>query len=173
VNSRIPPPPGPSGARYGTELDHALAAFDEAAMRATRLDPITTELVRLRCARYHDCRLCQSVRYDAAIEAGFTETLGDKVDHWEASDLEPRHKAALALVDAMLVAPRAADPAVYADAQRHFSAEELTELCLDVVKWSFQKVLVALRIEPPAGDELMLLSFDADGRARRSASGRP
>jgi hypothetical protein len=25
-------------------------------VRMTALDPITTEIVRLRCARYHDCK---------------------------------------------------------------------------------------------------------------------
>lgn len=43
----------------GTSADPALrASLAEVAastVRLTALDPITTELVRLRCARHHDC----------------------------------------------------------------------------------------------------------------------
>ena len=34
----------------------ALNDFAAAAMRLDELDPITTELVRLRCANHHNCR---------------------------------------------------------------------------------------------------------------------
>jgi hypothetical protein len=58
---RIPPPSGP-GPRYGTDLDHACVAFESAVVLLDGVDPVTTEIVRLRCARYHDCRRCRSVR---------------------------------------------------------------------------------------------------------------
>ena len=37
------------------ELAGALNDLHAAAMALSSLDAITTELVRLRCARYHDC----------------------------------------------------------------------------------------------------------------------
>jgi AhpD family alkylhydroperoxidase len=149
--------------RYGTELDGAMAAFERAVVRLQGLDPITTELVRLRCARIHDCRRCRSVRDDAALEAGFDEELGAKVDHYEQSDLEPRHKAALRLADAMILGA----PVDRADARAHFSDAELAELLLDVVKWSVQKPLVALRIEPAPNDgALTRMRADAKGAYR-------
>ncbi|HEX6659443.1 MAG TPA: IMP dehydrogenase, partial [Ilumatobacter sp.] len=43
---------------------------------------------------------------------------------------------------------------------------EIAEICLDVMKWSVQKVLVALRIEPAPADGLSRLSFDDEGRFR-------
>ena len=43
------------GAAYSPALSVALDAYQEAVVRLTLLDPITTELVRLRCARSHDC----------------------------------------------------------------------------------------------------------------------
>ena len=50
-----------------------MAAVDQ-LMRATgrlrSLDPVLRELVRLRGARHHQCRRCQSVRSVAALEAG-------------------------------------------------------------------------------------------------------
>ena len=152
-------PPTEAG-RYGTELDHAMQAFERAVVRIHGVDPVTTELVRLRCARMHDCRRCRSVRDEAALEAGFDEELGAKVDDYERSDLAPRHKAALRLADAMILGGPI-DPGLRADARAHFSDAELAELLLDVVKWSVQKALVALRIEPPP-NEGVLTSMSAD-----------
>ncbi len=158
-------PPTKSG-RYGTELDAAMSAFENAVVRADALDPITTELVRLRCARIHDCRRCQTVRDDAAFEAGFDEELGAKVDTYETSDLEPRHKAALRLADAMILGA----PIDREDARAHFSDEEIAELLLDVVKWSVQKPLVALRIEPAPNDgALTRMRADESGAYRIGA----
>ena len=37
-------------------LGQALADYHAAAMCLQSLDPVTTELVRLHCARYHDCK---------------------------------------------------------------------------------------------------------------------
>jgi len=150
------------GGRYGTELDDAMRDFERAVVRIKGLDPITTELVRLRCARIHDCRRCRSVRDEAALQQGFDETLGAKVDDYEASDLTPRHKAALRLADAMILGT----PADGDDARAHFSEPEIAELLLDVVKWSVQKALVAVRIEPPPGDGLTVMAADADGTYR-------
>ena len=44
--------PGTSGDR---DLSTALERFAAAAVRNDAVDPVTTELVRLRCATYHDC----------------------------------------------------------------------------------------------------------------------
>ena len=41
--------------RYQPELGEALGAYQAAVVRLSSLDPVTTELVRLRCARQHDC----------------------------------------------------------------------------------------------------------------------
>ena len=161
---RIPPPSGP-GPRYGTDLDHACVAFESAVVLLDGVDPLTTEIVRLRCARYHDCRRCRSVRLEAALEQGFDEEWGAKIDRWETSDLDERYKAALALTDAIIMAPHAIDPALRQRVRAHFSDAEIAEICLDVMKWSVQKVLVALRIEPAAADDhLSRLTFDEQGR---------
>ncbi len=37
-------------------LRAALGAWQAAVVRLSGVDAVTTELVRLRCARYHDCR---------------------------------------------------------------------------------------------------------------------
>ena len=43
------------GARATPELRTSLSEWQAAAVRLTCIDPITTELVRLRCAHHHDC----------------------------------------------------------------------------------------------------------------------
>ena len=165
---RIGPPT--NAGRYGTELDRAMHAFERAAVRLQGVDPLTTELVRLRCARIHDCRRCRSVRDDAALEAGFDEALGAKIDDYEGSDLSPRHKAALRLTDAMILGGPI-DPALREDVRAHFSEAEIAELLLDVVKWSVQKALVALRIEPaPSPGALTRMAADAGGTYRLGSS---
>ena len=44
------------GVKAAPPLRDALAAWQAAVVRLAAVDPVTTELVRLRCARYHDCR---------------------------------------------------------------------------------------------------------------------
>lgn len=45
----------PRGTRARSDLLHALVEWQAAAVRLDAVDPVTTELVRLRCARHHDC----------------------------------------------------------------------------------------------------------------------
>ena len=47
---RVPP-----GTRSAGALLRPLMAFAAEAVRLGEVDPVTTELVRLRCARHHDC----------------------------------------------------------------------------------------------------------------------
>jgi AhpD family alkylhydroperoxidase len=161
VSARIAAPTG--SARYGTPLDLVMRDFERAVVRIDGVDPITTELVRLRCARVHDCRRCSSMREEAALRSGFDEALGAKIDDHERSDLSPRHKAALRLADAMILTPGAIDPSLRAELREHFSESQIAELCLDVVKWSVQKALVALRIEPPPNQGLTRMEAQPDG----------
>ena len=48
--ARVPP-----GTRGDADLQRCLTAFAAAVVQLGAVDPITTELVRLRCARHHDC----------------------------------------------------------------------------------------------------------------------
>jgi hypothetical protein len=45
----------PDGIKTAPALAVALDRWQAAVVRLSRLDPVTTEVVRLRCARYHDC----------------------------------------------------------------------------------------------------------------------
>lgn len=39
----------------GRSLRHAAAAIAAATVRLPDIDPVTTEIVRVRCADHHDC----------------------------------------------------------------------------------------------------------------------
>jgi AhpD family alkylhydroperoxidase len=144
-------------------LADAMEAFAAAAMRARAVDPVTTELVRLRCAGYHDCRICGSLRLEDARRAGVDEEMTAKVAVYESSDLPEHVKAALRLTDAVIIDPGGADRELAAQVRRHFSDEQIAELLLDVVKWSRQKERVALRLEAPPWQGTNALRFDAEG----------
>lgn len=49
------------------------------------LDPVTTEVVRLRGAVQHNCRLCKSLREGSALDAGGTESLYSGIEQYETS----------------------------------------------------------------------------------------
>lgn len=138
--------------------------FMKAVARLDALDPVTTELVRLRGARQHDCRVCSSRRSVAALEAGADEGTFDAVDRWPDSELPQRAKAALGLVDAMLWTPSAAPDEVVSEARRHLTDAQVVEVVLDVARNAANKIAVALRADAAeVTDGVQLFTTDADG----------
>ncbi|MGV0814497.1 carboxymuconolactone decarboxylase family protein [Mycolicibacterium boenickei] len=130
--------------------DYVLDSFIPAVGRMKALDPVTSEMVRLRGARQHNCRLCKSLREATALEAGATESDYDEIDDFENSHLSDRHKAALRYVDTVIWAPHQ----VSADELRqHFSQDEAVELTLDVMRNACNKVAVALGVDEAHVDE--------------------
>jgi AhpD family alkylhydroperoxidase len=124
------------------------AAIDELQRAVARLgavDPVTTELVRLRGARQHQCRLCQSLRSRSALAAGADESTFDAVDDAAASDLTDAQKSALALTDALIWTPAA----VPVDVRDHFTDAQVVELVLDVARNAQNKIAVALAADDP------------------------
>ena len=122
----------------------SLKDYQDAVVRGTDLDPVTTELVRLRCARTHNCRICQTLRLSDARAAGADDTMTSKVDFYELSDLDESHKIALRITDALITRPDTLSMETVAAARANYSPEQLAELCLDITKWSTQKIHVAL-----------------------------
>lgn len=66
------------------------------------------------------------------------------VDHCEQSSLPEHCKTVLRLTDSFILHPAALTDSLVADARSTFSDAQLAEWCLDVTKWSRQKVYVAL-----------------------------
>jgi hypothetical protein len=45
----------PAGSRTDGDLHRALRQWQAEVVALDAVDPVTTEMVRLRCARHHDC----------------------------------------------------------------------------------------------------------------------
>ncbi len=128
------------------------------------LDPVTTELVRLRGARAHNCRICQSRRNVTAVEDGADEAVFDQIDYFETSELSERHKVALRLTDAIIWQPAAYPDGLAAQVRAHFTAEEALEIVLDVVRNAANKVAVALQADQPVVNSgVEYFRIDPDG----------
>lgn len=132
--------------------------------RQRELDALTAEVVRLRGAAQHNCRLCKSLRETTALDAGGSETLYGDIEKFEASaQLTERHKAALRYVDALIWSPGCIDAGVADGVRAHFSDGEAVELTLDVMRNASNKIAVALGGDAPRveqGTEQYLLDVD-------------
>jgi alkylhydroperoxidase family enzyme len=151
------------GVALNGPLEQAIAKFAAAVVLAKMVNPLITELVRLRCAQIHDCRLCGSLRNEEALEQGFNETMQKQIARYRSSDFSPEIVAALRLCDAIILTPADANASLKEELERYFSPEQIAEICMDIMKWSQQKALVALRIEAPPWDTVRVLSFDEQG----------
>lgn len=122
-------------------------ALDElwrAIARLRVLDPVTTEVLRLRQARQHNCRICQSLRSRSALAAGAVEATYDEIDRYADSSLSERHRTGLAVVDALVWDPAGLGPDLVAAVHEHYAPAETVELVLDLLRNAANKVAVAL-----------------------------
>jgi alkylhydroperoxidase family enzyme len=128
------------------------------------LDPVTTEVVRLRGAVQHNCRLCKSLREGTALDAGGTESMYADIEQYETSPLlDERQKAALRYVDALVWTPSTIDDDVAAGLRAHYSDAEALEITFDVMRNATNKIAVALGGDAPRveeGTERYLLGLD-------------
>ncbi|MGZ6976173.1 MAG: carboxymuconolactone decarboxylase family protein [Acidimicrobiia bacterium] len=126
-----------------TELWPALESFMSAVARLDVLDPLTTEIVRLRGARAHNCRLCKSLRNVRAANEGADEAVYDQIEHYQASALSLRHQTALRLVDTMIWEPCSYPSDLPAAVHAAFTDAEAVELVLDIARNAANKIAVA------------------------------
>jgi len=156
---------GPVSWDHATDpSDVVFNGFLPAVARLRELDALTAEVVRLRGATQHNCRLCKSLRETTALDAGGSETLYGDIEQFEASAvLTDRHKAALRYVDALIWSPGHIDGGIAAGVRAHFSDAEAVELTFDVMRNASNKVAVALGGDAPrveSGTEHYLLDVD-------------
>ncbi|CAM5401603.1 putative protein [Streptomyces alboniger] len=91
-----------------------------------------------------------------------------KVDFYETSDLDERTKTVLRITDAFITRPDTLTDACVGQARAAFSPEELAELCLDITKWSTQKIYVSLGTDaadalPKNEEGVSFFGFGEDG----------
>ncbi len=74
------------------------------------------------------------------------------------------HQLAVALADAVMTRPGDIDDAAVAALQAHYSADQLVELTLKVLKFNVQKVMVALGTHSWIGpDQINTVRWNQDG----------
>lgn len=140
--------------------------FLPAVARMRALDPVTSEVVRLRGAAQHNCRLCKSLRESTALEAGGSEPLYEDIERFATSTLlDARAKAALRYADGLIWTPAHLVADDVAEVRSRFSEAEAVELTFDIMRNASNKVAVSLgadaaRVEQ--GTEQYLL--DANGQ---------
>jgi len=108
------------------------------------IDPVTTELVRLRGARQHQCRICKSLRSRSAFLAGADDATFAAVDDYATSDLPDAQKAALAFTDAFIWTPGRIGDAEVAALRKHYSPAQQVELALDIARNATNKFAVSM-----------------------------
>lgn len=111
------------------------------------------------------------MRSVVAKQHGLDETLVAEARNHGAGDvLTPGQKVALDVADALMTQPAQVPADLRERLHSHFTRDQIIELTLDVMKWNYQKVAVAVGtdVEVRPG-QLSNLAFDADGRWDRSA----
>ena len=90
------------------------------------------EMCRIQISLAHQCGYCSTVRSNVAKTEGLTEVMiGDLFSYETSPHFTPREKAALRYANLFKQGEHAIDKdEVYADLQKHFSDEEIIELCL-------------------------------------------
>ncbi len=146
---------GPIAWDHTTEpSDVVFNDFLPAVARMRDLDPVTSELVRLRGAAQHNCRLCKSLREGNALDAGGSETLYGDIERYETSALlDGRAKAALRYADGLIWTPAHLVADDVAEVRSGFSAAEAVELTFDVMRNASNKVAVSLGADAPRVEE--------------------
>lgn len=168
------PQPGPAvtSPENPTSLPMALAALHASTMVLSALDAQTTEIIRLRAASYHHCRLCASLRLEVDGTSAVDESLAARIERNDLSGMREEHVLAIRYADAHMVDPKRIDPALVRALTAQFTREQLVELTLDVSQWNQQKILVALGTDDPVSDDgLTPLTFDDSGHIVHGAHG--
>jgi len=142
---------GPIAWDHESDLGEVLFnTFQPAVARLRELDPLTTEIVRLRGATQHNCRLCKSRREGRALDTGGSESMYEQIARYGTSDaLSDRDKAALRYTDALIWTPANISAEAASDVRRHFTDVQCYELTVDVMRNAGNKIAVALAADAP------------------------
>jgi alkylhydroperoxidase family enzyme len=136
--------PIPTPTRPDPWVAHERFLLEVAKLSA--LDPVTSELVRLRGARAHGCRLCQSRRNVTAIDLAGGRALFNDRDPWGISDAQA---VALQVVDAFVWQPIRWPPGLGEQVVDALGPAPATELTLDIVRNAANKIAVAFGVDAP------------------------
>jgi AhpD family alkylhydroperoxidase len=115
------------------EATRALYAL-EMFVKGSGLDHSLLELIKLRASQINGCAFCIDMHWKDARAAGETEERLYMLNAWEeATVYTEKERAALALTDAVtLISQKHVPDAVYEEATKHFSDNELTNLIVAI-----------------------------------------
>lgn len=158
LNARAPRIPVPDDVRtsdgtldpyaaYQPEISDGRHALVKAAHGSGALDPVTTELVRLRNAHLQGCIVCQNLRYSSARKAGLDEAGVAQVWDYESGTLPERQKMALRLADAFVIGMGQVPADLAKEARRLLSEDEISEVGIAMFRFSLNKVRVAMHTD--------------------------
>jgi AhpD family alkylhydroperoxidase len=120
------------------------------------LDPALTRLVKLRASQINGCSFCVDLHFGEALAAkeDIKKLYFTSARH-EAPVFNAKEQAALAWTEAVTrLGDGGVSDAVYAQAQSHFSEEELSNLTLAIVAINgWNRLNVAFRFPPPTKTE--------------------
>lgn len=125
----------------------------ENAVKASRLEPLLLELVKLRASQINGCAYCLDMHTKDARARGEDEQRLHVLAAWrEAPFYSPRERAALAWCEALTLLPQTAAPdEVFAEVRQQFSDEEIAGLTFEIVAINgWNRLAVGLR--SPVGD---------------------
>lgn len=115
------------------ELYRAVVALNR-AVNDSGLDKRTLELIKLRASQINGCGYCVELHVREALKAGIEAATLHMVVVWrESSYFDARDRAVLELTESVtLLSERGVPDSVYAQAEAHFSEEEIGKLLVAI-----------------------------------------
>jgi AhpD family alkylhydroperoxidase len=130
---------------------HAMLLLESFIRKSSKLEPLLLELVKMRASQINGCAYCLDMHSKDARAAGETEQRLYTLNAWrETPFFTDRERAALAWTEALtLVAQDHVPDAVFEEARKHFSDEELVNLSLAIVTINgWNRLAIAFRAVP-------------------------
>lgn len=130
---------------------HAMLALEMFVRKSSKLEPSLVELAKMRASQINGCAYCIDMHSKDARSEGESEQRLYALSAWrETPFFTDRERAALAWTEAVtLIAEGHVPDAVYEEARRRFSEEELVNLTMAVVTINgWNRLSVAFRAVP-------------------------
>lgn len=144
-----PPAQRMSLPKVAPDVHEAMIALDKAA--ANGLDPVVSELVRIRASQINGCAFCIDMHARDARQLGLSEQKINGIAAWrETPFFTARERAALDLAEAVTkLGDHGVPDDVYDEAARVFDQEELARLiAMSVTINAWNRIGVTTRLHP-------------------------
>jgi alkylhydroperoxidase family enzyme len=151
----------------------AYYAFNRATCKEHGIDEVTDDLVRLRSADYHNCQFCKSVRRNVEWPDGVDDLMREAMNYRASDKINGQQRAALELLDAMVVAPIKVDEDLQVALLEHMTPEQIVELLMKEAFWMSNKPMISLKTDPGAVSPDHATEFEYDQEGNFIITGAP